>query len=71
MTKIYYLVKMTYCGGCLGTSKGFDRFSKANEFALECAKDEDNTYITVEEVEIKGFFKKSYNSKLIVSYNEF
>ena len=70
MIKIYYLVSMDYCGGCLGTSKGFDRFSKANEFALECAKDEDNTYITVKEIEVKGIFKKTYTSKEIVTYNE-
>ncbi len=70
MKKIYYLVSMIYCCGRLATSKSFDRFSIANNFALDCAEDKDNIYITVEEIEIKGIFKKRYNSKTIAIYNE-
>ena len=70
MTKIFYTVKMIYCGGRLGISKAFDRFSKAQEYALNWAKDEDNTDIIIEEIEVKGIFKKTYTSKILKIYNE-
>ena len=70
MKKIFYIVKMIYCGGHLGMSKAFDRFSKAQEYALNCAEDKDNTDIIIEEVEVKGIFKKTYTSKILKIYNE-
>lgn len=70
MKKIFYVVSMNYCAGYLGMSQKFDRYSTANDFALNCIEDKDNTYITVEEIEIKGIFKKKYNSKIIAIYNE-
>ena len=70
MKKIYYIVAMSYCGGRLGMSKTFDRFSDAQEYALKAVEDKDNTYITIDEIVRTGFFKKNYACKNIATYNE-
>ena len=71
MKKItYYVVSMAYCGGHLGMSETFNRYSDAKEFALNAKEDEDNTYITIEEVTKSGIFKKKYETKILETYNE-
>lgn len=69
-TKTYYVVSMAYCGGHLGMSKTFDRYSDAKVFALNAKEDEDNTYITIKEVTKSGIFKKRYEDKILETYNE-
>ena len=69
-TKTYYVVSMAYCGGYLGMSETFDKYSDAKEFALNAKEDEDNTYITIEEVTKSGIFKKKYETKILETYNE-
>ena len=69
-TKTYYVVSMAYCGGHLGMSKTFDKYSDAKIFALNAKEDEDNTYITIDEVTKSGIFKKKYETKTLEVYNE-
>lgn len=69
-TKTYYVVSMAYCCGRLGLSETFDRYSDAKAFALNAKEDEDNTYITIDEVTKSGIFKKKYESKTLEVYNE-
>ena len=69
-TKTYYVVSMAYCGGHLGMSQTFDRYSDAKEFALRAKADEDNTYITIDEITKSGIFKKKYTGKTLETYNE-
>lgn len=69
-TKTYYVVSMAYCGGHLGMSETFNRYSDAKEFALKAKEDEDNTYITIKEITKSGIFKKKYETKILETYNE-
>ena len=69
-TKTYYVVSMAYCGGHLGMSETFDRYSDAKEFALRAKEDKDNTYITIDEITKSGIFKKKYIGKTLETYNE-
>ena len=69
-TKIYYVVSMAYCGGHLGMSETFDKYSDAKAFALNAKEDADNTYITIDEVTKSGIFKKKYEAKTLETYNE-
>lgn len=69
-TKTYYVVSMAYCGGHLGMSETFNRYSDAKEFTLNAKEDEDNTYITIKEVTKSGIFKKKYETKILETYNE-
>lgn len=69
-TKTYYVVLMSYCGGRLGLSETFARYSDAKAFALNAKKDEDNTNITIDEVTKSGIFKKKYESVTLETYNE-
>ena len=69
-TKTYYVVSMTYCCGRLGISKAFDKYSDAKISALNAKGDEDNTYITNDEVTKSGIFKKKYETKTHETNNE-
>ena len=69
-TKTYYVVSMAYCCGHLGMSETFDRYSDAKAFALNAKKDEDNTYITIDEITKSGIFKKNYEVTTLETYNE-
>jgi hypothetical protein len=70
MTKTFYEVTYFYCGGHLANGVTFTDKKRAFDFAIEIAKDEDNTEITIKEIVIKGFFKKTCEVKALASFNE-
>lgn len=71
--RVFYKVSMAYCGGHLGTSKSFKRYSDAIEYAKNASNDLDNTDIGVYEYTIYkvGFFKEELEVKELNSFNEF
>ena len=71
--RVSYNVTMAYCGGRLGTSKSFKRYSDAVEYAKNASSDLDNTDIGVYEFTIYkvGVFKEKLEVKELNSFNEF
>ena len=71
--RVFYNVSMAYCGGHLGTSKSFKRYSEAIEYAKNAAKDLDNTNIGVYEHTIYriSLFKERLDVKELNMFNEF